>query len=963
MTNGPILDAPALRARLAADIAAGRTVSLSAEDLAQPEVRRHLPQLLEELTGRAAPPSPLRVPGYTLLGEIGHGGMSTVWLARHETLQRPVALKIAPKWLAGDKRTQQRLLQEARAMARVPHPHIVAIHDILDVDDTVAIAMDWIDGRTLGELLAVLPPQPTERDLQLLRSVLGTPAEVPDFAASTMHFFVRAIRDVARAAHHVHAAGLLHLDIKPSNILVRRDGTALLSDFGVVREIALDATHTRTFAGTPVYAAPEQLQRQDAAFGAHTDVYALGMTLYELLARQQPLRQYDLTRVLRAVITGNLPPLGSLAPIAPDLAMVVHKAIAPEPGNRYPTAAAFADDLTAFLELRPVSARPLSAWQRLRRWARVEPWKATLAAALAVLLPWLGGLAYYVVVQTPRIERALADERRSEANQLKQAAFQTYFVQLGATGIASRRLQEAMAKDPGPVSLACLLTIMHAEGRPETRRLLAEHSDLVTAHEGLHLFATKVASNRAFFTADEVDRLRSSPAAVDKYVLALDRLLQAEDAGHEEAYQVADECLEEAVMTTNDDALLLGLRLWATHRTDRPERSAGIARTIRSRWPTDVAMLSWLYYTLEPVDRAAARAVAEEVRLIEPRHPASYEMLAGEALRRREPDVQACLAQIAAATAAAATSRRLDSLRLQALALGGGKPEAQQALREIPEDMLTELRRLRLLGTVDPAAATARRAELLATDDVSPTVLTAVYRNALRVRDLAHAEQAWQLWCRRFPDRRTLHLDRFEQLWEAGQYADATKLLADMSFTRRMPGVNWRVVCAALVTSRDWPQLHRHAARWHATASDEFRTEATYYVALAELRTGHRAAGLAHLTEVMLAPTPDALWFVSALLEDTWMRVHPDTPALLRNPKHALEQLPRLTQLMRERRVPIGPWASLVFAEVYFANDDRERAIGFAERGLNIRGRDRREKEAPEGVESMLREALERYRR
>jgi len=961
MKQSPPFDPTALRSRLAADIAAGRTISLSAEDLAHPEVRSQLPQLLEELTGREGPPPPLRVPGYTLQAEIGHGGMSTVWLARHETLQRPVALKIAPKWLAGDKRTRQRLLQEARAMARVPHPHIVAIHDILDVDDTVAIAMDWIDGRTLGELLAVLPPQASEHDLQRLRESLGTPPEAPPFAANTLQFFVRAIRDVAQAAHHVHAAGLLHLDVKPSNILVRRDGTALLSDFGVVRDMALDATHTRTFAGTPVYAAPEQLQRQDAAFGPHTDVYALGMTLYELLARQQPLRQFDLTRVVRTVLGGQVPPLGALAPIAPDLATIVHKAIAPEPGNRYATAAALADDLTAFLEHRPVSARPLSRWQRLRRWARVEPWKATLAAVLAVLLPGLAALAVYVGVTLPVIEEARLENRRVDAMRRKQAAFQAYFVGLSSPRHAVQLLREAMTLDPGPGSLACLLAILHDEAQPEARTLLAANDALVTAHAGLTLLATKVHAGRSYFTADEVTTLRESTSPLDKQVLALDRLLYADDADTEEAYDRAERTLEEAALMANGDSLMLGLRLWAASRADNSERTATITRSIRTLWSDDPAMLSWLYYSQEPLDPGLARPIAEELCRRHPHDPTGWEMLTGEPLRRHPPDPGAALQQYEAAVAAGVRSPMLETFHWMARSARDGKEAAAEALRALNDTTLTDSRRLRLLSKGDPAAAAQHRETLLRAADPSPASLEVVYRSAMAEKATEQAQRAWQAWTERFPDRRGLYLDRIRDLWNEDDFAGATKLIATFEFPRRMPGINWRQVCSALVTTRDWPQLRHHATRWREFASTEFHREADYYVALADLRLGATREGIARITEIMLGPPTNLMWYAAAMTEDAWMRVQPDTPAALRNPAYALQQLPAIARLMRERRIPMGPWTCLVFAEVYFANGDAARAKELAQRGLTAKAPQLLEKEAPDGIEDMLRTALARY--
>lgn len=972
MTESSSPDSAALRARLTADIAAGRTVSLAAEDLADPEIRRRLPKLLEELTAAAPPPSPVRIPGYTLLGEIGHGGMSTVYLARQDALDRHVAVKIAPKWLAGDKRMQQRLLQEARAMARLSHPNIVAIHDILEIDDTVAIAMDWIDGRTLTALLAELPPQPDAHDMQRVGDALGTPASAGPLGTNAMRFFVRIVRDIALAVHHVHAAGLLHLDIKPSNILVRRDGTPLLADFGVVREIDVASTNTRTFAGTPVYAAPEQLQRADARFGPHTDVYGLGMTLYELVARSQPLRQLGITRVLHDVIGGRIPALAKQTHVPTDLANIVHKAIAPEPPRRYASAEALADDLTAFLEHRPVSARALSRAQRLRRWARNEPWKATLAAVLLVLVPTLAGLGAYVQFQMPRIAKAVREERRARASDLKQAAYQDYFVTHCVDGEPSRMLLDAMDCDPGASSLACLLAMAHEEGLPLAADLLATWRDTVGQHLGLRLFADKVASRRAFFVADELAQLRTSTDPIDKYVLALDRLFFAEDRSDEQAYQDAEERLDEATLMAGLDPLLVGLRLWAAGRTVRPGLHATLVRAIRARWPDDMRMLSWIYYSLEPIDRPAAVAVAEALRRQDPRHPASWEMLAGECVRRG--DWAGAVAQVEQARSAGVTSHHLDMHYLMAVARRDSKA-ATKSLQDMPAEMMTEARRLQLLRLADPTAAERRREEVLATPGASRQVLRFVYFDASEHDHIDHSDRAWQRYRENYPDRRSLFLSRFGEMRNRQDSAQAAQLLADITIPLQATTTHWQQICSMLVTAHDWASLARHAGRWHDLADAAARPEAAFYQALAAQRLGNLESVGPLLAIALSVRNDEKQWYATALVEDAWFRVDPKSPPAFRDPAQAARRMAEFDAFVARRSerserserskpkpkpIPQGPWVNLVRAEVLFANGDRTGAIAAAERAGRFRGA---EPQAPDDWSTRVVEALERFRK
>lgn len=332
-TNSP----EEIRARLDAAIANGKTVVLAPDELDDPSLREQLPQLLEDLSAAHRPQTVIgpKVPGYTILGEIGQGGMSTVYLARQNKLGRHVAIKIAPSWLGGGDRARRMLVHEAHAMARLTHPNIVVIHDIIDVEDTFAIAMEWVDGLTLTGLLRALPKQPHSDDVPLLRAALGTREEqFGNFADTAHRQFAKMIRDVARAVQTVHDNDMLHLDIKPSNVLVRRDGTPLLADFGVTRDLSLETDQTRTFAGTPVYAAPEQMRRDDKNIGPQTDVYSLGVTLYEALARKQPLQGMDVASITKFIESGSMPKLSKFVPVSADLENIVHKAISPERENR-----------------------------------------------------------------------------------------------------------------------------------------------------------------------------------------------------------------------------------------------------------------------------------------------------------------------------------------------------------------------------------------------------------------------------------------------------------------------------------------------------------------------------------------------------------------------------------------------------------------------------------------------------
>ncbi|MCK6482963.1 MAG: serine/threonine protein kinase [Phycisphaerae bacterium] len=316
-------------------------------------------RLAQQVKPEAGQPLP-QIPGYTVLRELGRGGMGAVYLARQERLGgRPVALKLLPAGVALSSKARQRFRDEAHAIARLSHPNIVAVHDVVSADGLHAYAMEWVDGQSLADWIS-------ER--------CGGHTDVV--------FVCRVGVAVARALHAVHAAGLLHRDVKPSNILLRRDGTPLLSDFGLVREADATLTHAGHFAGTMAYSSPEQLRGQPENLDSRSDVYALGVTLYHALALRLPFAAQRPEVVVQQIEGGAAPPLRTFAPRVPvDLQTIVAKAMDQDPARRYDTAAELADDLERLLSLQPIKARPAGLMTRAIKLARRK--RGALAAGAA----------------------------------------------------------------------------------------------------------------------------------------------------------------------------------------------------------------------------------------------------------------------------------------------------------------------------------------------------------------------------------------------------------------------------------------------------------------------------------------------------------------------------------------------------------------------------------------------------
>ncbi|OLT27612.1 hypothetical protein BJF79_42600 [Actinomadura sp. CNU-125] len=234
---------------------------------------------------------------YRLLSVVGRGGMGTVWRADDETLDRQVAVKevVLPHGLADDERENRhrRTLREARASARLGHPGVVTVHDVVDEDGRPWIVMELVRGRSLQDILDEDGPLPPARVAAIGRQVVGA----------------------LRAAH---AVGILHRDVKPANVLVTGDDRAVLTDFGIA-QVAGDATLTGTgmVMGSPAYMSPERV-KGDAALPA-SDLWALGATLYAACEGKSPHHRSDAMAVLAAVMTQDAPPPRNAGPLAPVL--------------------------------------------------------------------------------------------------------------------------------------------------------------------------------------------------------------------------------------------------------------------------------------------------------------------------------------------------------------------------------------------------------------------------------------------------------------------------------------------------------------------------------------------------------------------------------------------------------------------------------------------------------------------
>ncbi len=319
--------------------------------------------------------------GYRIIRQIGRGGMGVVFEAEQILLRRRVALKILSSHLLFSPDAIRKFQREAEAGARQHHPGIVTVYDVGEEDGVSYIAQELVEeGRTLADRM--------ER-----RLVDGDPDD------QYLDQVVEIIAEVADALHHAHETGVIHRDIKPSNILLTTEGHPKITDFGLARvEDALALSRTGEFAGTPFYMSPEQVNGDRGEIDHRTDVYSLGVTLYEAITLQRPFQSDSTIDLLKKIVdTDPIDPRSVNGRVQRDLAAICLKAMEKEPSHRYATMADFAEDLRRNRRAEPVEARPVTAIGRALRKARRNR-KLVLSGAAGILL---FVLAIWYVAQRP----------------------------------------------------------------------------------------------------------------------------------------------------------------------------------------------------------------------------------------------------------------------------------------------------------------------------------------------------------------------------------------------------------------------------------------------------------------------------------------------------------------------------------------------------------------------------------
>lgn len=400
---------------------------------------RHRLRLLEAAgmleTSEAMGAIPDRIGEYHILARLGSGGMGVVFLAEQPSLRRQVALKLIRPENVYFPGARERFRREVETIAGLQHPGIVRVYAAEQDGDLPYFTMEPVEGVSLDRLLQRLqgksPASLTENDVHRALCELGGADLVATATArrSWLQVVCRWLYDLTDAVHYAHRHGVVHRDIKPSNIMITWSMRPMLLDFGLARSAATTSiTRSGVQPGSLPYMAPEQVRGDSARIGAHTDVYALGVLFYELLTLRNPFHTANSSEeeTRQRIVAAAAPPARlTNAAVSWDAETVCRCAMAPEPAQRYASAADLGRDLDNLLQSRPIVARRPHLSIRLRRYAQRHPAR-TVAWLMGGLLLTATPTVFAVTEYRLRLEITRAKER-AEAEAGTRADIMRFF--------------------------------------------------------------------------------------------------------------------------------------------------------------------------------------------------------------------------------------------------------------------------------------------------------------------------------------------------------------------------------------------------------------------------------------------------------------------------------------------------------------------------------------------------------
>ncbi len=581
------------------------------------ELRALLPAAaaLEGLDAEAELRGDGRIGDFEIVRELGRGGMGVVYEAIQHPLGRRVALKLMTSTLLAQPDALERFRREAAIASRLAHPGICTVYDAGVASGAHFIAMQFVVGETLARRISrrqhAATANPTEHENSLGETLhyssMRPPVDLPPTRRTASDTPIPAapaavpappdqvpsitewIEKAARALHVAHEAGVLHRDIKPGNIMLTPDGEPILLDFGLARDLADDEQHTLTatgdVVGTPAYLAPEQLRGERAE--RRTDVYALGITLFEALAGRRPFHAPTREALFDAILRTDASSVRALnRAVSGDLAIVVATAIEKDPARRYATALDFAEDLRRARLGEPILARAPSAIGLLVRWIRRHPARATVVAAAALLFAAGVLFAGYFLATRDEVAAARREADRQRMEELLSQAF--LHVAFEGSSRAVPLFEEAVAREPSAEAVAGLALALFEDGRSaEALALIDRHPALEVATPCLGLIRANalLGMGRRPDAEAITSRLQPPRSSVDHFIAGLGRLGPASRGDQDAARDAFTEFSDAIAASDRAREIHHVLRVRAAGWTKDPGLLRRAEIPLLDRWP------------------------------------------------------------------------------------------------------------------------------------------------------------------------------------------------------------------------------------------------------------------------------------------------------------------------------------------------------------------------------------------
>jgi WD40 repeat protein len=423
----------------------------------------------------------IRLGDYWLEEQLGHGGMGVIYRARQISLDRVVAVKLLLLGRYSSAESLKRFRREAQAAASLRHPNIVSVFEVGETDGQPYLALEYVDGQSLSEVLRQGPVAPVR-------------------AARFTHA-------IAEAIHYAHTQGVLHRDVKPSNVLVDVFGQVRLTDFGLAKKLdgSGDMTMTGEMLGSPNYLSPEQAAGRSAEVGPASDVYGVGALLYELLTGRPPFMAPSIQDTLLYIRdTDPVPPTVLNPAVPPDLNTIALKCLEKSPAKRYATALALAEDLARFLRHEPITARPTPAWERTVKWVRRDRARAALVVTVVGSLIALTAASLWISYRVARARRETETANHNLARNLfvREWNDAEQFVDEGKVTPALTWFAQVLRRDPSNhVAATRLLSLL-------SDLTLSTPAAAPLVHSGAVLTASFSSNGRHLLTASADGQVR-----------------------------------------------------------------------------------------------------------------------------------------------------------------------------------------------------------------------------------------------------------------------------------------------------------------------------------------------------------------------------------------------------------------------------------------------------------------------